>query len=240
MKEDRLRELLVSGLAGRGDTYQGSEPDVKTDELITLLASGLEPADCGRPSRRLLAGWAMGSGASLLVLAGVLRFNPALPREVLIPMFWARAAFCASLALMALVAVRRLGQPGARLGVVPYGLALPVAAMWLAAITELVGDPAANRIPLMLGHTAYVYPWLIALLAVPLFIALIWALQSAAPTHLRLAGGAAGLAAGAGGALMYTLHCPELAPPLLALWYVLGMLIPAGIGAGLGPRVLRW
>ena len=213
---------------------------MKTDELITLLATGLEPADCGRPSRRLLAAWAMGTGVSLVVLAGVLRFNTALPREVLSPMFWARAAFCTSLALMALLAVRRLGQPGARLGVVPWGLAIPVAAMWLAATTELVGAPAADRIRLLLGHTAFACPWLIALLAAPLFIALIWALRSGAPTHLRLAGGAAGLAAGAGGALVYTLHCPELAPPFLSIWYVLGMLIPAGIGAGLGPRMLRW
>jgi hypothetical protein len=28
--------------------------------------------------------------------------------------------------------------------------------------------------------------------------------------------------------------------PFLAVWYVLGMLIPAGAGALLGRRVLRW
>jgi hypothetical protein len=61
-----------------------------------------------------------------------------------------------------------------------------------------------------------------------------------APTRLRLAGAAGGLAAGAAGALVYTLHCPELAAPFLASWYVLGMLIPTAAGALLGPRLLRW
>ena len=42
------------------------------------------------------------------------------------------------------------------------------------------------------------------------------------------------------GAFAYTLHCPELAPAFVAVWYVLGMLIPAAAGALLAPRLLRW
>lgn len=65
-------------------------------------------------------------------------------------------------------------------------------------------------------------------------------LRGLAPTRLRLAGAAAGFAAGSLGALVYSLHCPELAAPFLAIWYLLGMLIPTAIGAWLGPRLLRW
>jgi hypothetical protein len=213
---------------------------VKTDDLVSLLATGLEPVDPGRAGRRLVAAWAAGIVVSVLLLVGILRLNVALTREFLIPMFWARAAYCASLALVALVALRRLGRPGARLGLVTVGLALPVVAMWLSATVVLVNALPPDRIPLMLGHTAYACPWLIAFLAAPLFIALLWAMRGVAPTHLRLAGAATGLAAGAGGALVYTLHCPELAPPFLALWYLLGMLIPAALGVSLGPRLLRW
>jgi hypothetical protein len=36
------------------------------------------------------------------------------------------------------------------------------------------------------------------------------------------------------------LHCPELGAPFIAVWYVIGMFIPALAGALLGPRVLRW
>ena len=47
-------------------------------------------------------------------------------------------------------------------------------------------------------------------------------------------------AAGATGALVYSLHCLELAAPFLGSWYLLGMLIPTVVGVALGPRVLRW
>jgi hypothetical protein len=213
---------------------------VKTEELVSLLASGLEPIDSRRAQRRFVLAWAAGMTASLLLLARVLRFNPALASEMSIGMFWVRAAFCATLALIAFMAVTRLGRPGLRLGLVPAGLAVPVIAMWLLATVVLSNASPKDRLPLVLGQTAFACPWLITLLAAPLFIALIWALRGSAPTQLRLAGAAAGLAAGAGGALVYTLHCPELAAPFLGIWYVLGMLIPASLGAGVGPRLLRW
>ena len=64
--------------------------------------------------------------------------------------------------------------------------------------------------------------------------------RSAEASGFRVIIAAAGLAAGAVGALVYTLHCPELEAPFLALWYVLGMLLPAALGAWVGPRLLRW
>jgi hypothetical protein len=213
---------------------------VKTEELVSLLADKVEPVDVRRAPRRLLLSWVAGMMVSVLLLAGVLRFNSALPREALLGMFWVRGGFCASLALVALAAVGRLGRPGARLSLLPVGLALPVIAMWLLSIVVLVQAPARDRVSLLLGRTALACPWLISFLAAPLFIALIRALRGLAPTQLRLAGAAAGFAAGAAGALVYTLHCPELAPPFFAIWYLLGMLIPAGLGAFLGPRLLRW
>jgi hypothetical protein len=65
-------------------------------------------------------------------------------------------------------------------------------------------------------------------------------MKGLAPTRLRLAGAAMGFAAGAMGALVYSVHCPELAAPFLGFWYLLGMLIPTAIGMALGPRLLRW
>jgi hypothetical protein len=47
----------------------------------------------------------------------------------------------------------------------------------------------------------------------PLFFSFLWILKDLAPTRLRRAGAGAGFAAGAIGALVYTLHCPELATP---------------------------
>ena len=59
-------------------------------------------------------------------------------------------------------------------------------------------------------------------------------------TDLRFTGAVLGLFAGAMAALVYTLHCPELSPAFLVVWYSLGMLIPAAVGAALGERLLRW
>jgi hypothetical protein len=39
---------------------------------------------------------------------------------------------------------------------------------------------------------------------------------------------------------VYALHCPEMAAPFLGIWYVLGMAIPAVLGAAVGSRMLRW
>lgn len=213
---------------------------MKTDELVALLSTGVEPVESARADMRVLIAWAAGTIASLSLLAGVLRINSDLPRELSIMMFWVRGVFCASVTLVALMALGRLGRPGTRLGIVPWGLALPVLAMLALAAAELMNAPRPARIPLVLGHTAYACPWLISLLSAPLFITLIVAMRGLAPTRLRRAGAAAGLAAGASGALVYTLHCPELAAPFIVTWYVLGMLIPAALGAGLGPRLLRW
>ena len=103
----------------------------------------------------------------------------------------------------------------------------------------LAAEPAA-RPSLVLGQTWQDCGYRIAALSAPVFVAVLLAMRGLAPTRLRLAGAAAGLLAGAAGALVYAMHCPELAAPFLAVWYVLGVSIPAALGALIGPRVLRW
>ena len=45
---------------------------------------------------------------------------------------------------------------------------------------------------------------------------------------------------GAMGAIGYALSCPASSLAFVALWYTLGMVLTASIGAWLGPRVFRW
>jgi len=159
---------------------------------------------------------------------------------VLLPMFWIKLAFVAGIAAASLFAALRLSCPGVRLAWVPGALAAPVLAMWLLAAIALLRADAAQRAVLFFGDTWDVCPFLITMLSVPAFVAAMWAMKGLAPTRLRLAGAAAGLLAGALGALVYCLHCPEMGAPFIAFWYLLGMLIPAAAGALLGPRLLRW
>jgi hypothetical protein len=213
---------------------------VNTEELVSLLATGIEPVDPRRIATRYLGALVAGTLAALLLVAAVLRFNPALLREFSLPMFWVREIFCSTLSLLGLVATARLARPGTPLGLVPAGLTLAMLGLWALSAVVLVNAPASDRVALLLGHTALVCPPLIALVAIPLFIAFIWALRGLAPTRLRFAGAAAGVTAGATGALVYSLHCSELAAPFIAIWYPLGILIPSALGACLGPRLLRW
>lgn len=213
---------------------------MKTDELVSLLATGVAAVDASSRTRRIVTALLLGITAAALLTAGLLGLQPALLHEALLPMFWAREAFCAALAGIGFVLVARVARPGARLGLVPVGLAIPVLAMWILAASALLAAAPQDRAGLVLGQTASVCPILIALVSAPLFLAFVWTMRGLAPTRLRLAGAAGGLAAGASGALVYTLHCPELAAPFLGVWYILGMLIPTAIGAWCGPRMLRW
>ena len=213
---------------------------MKTEDWVSMLATGIDAIDPKRTARRHFLAITGGLLAALAFTGGILRFNPALSHVMSQLMFWVREAYCAALALLGFAAVTRLARPGTRLGFVPAGIGTVVLVMWVFAATVLVTAPPQNRSRLFFGTTAVVCPFLIALVAVPLFIAILWILRDLAPTRLRLAGAAAGFAAGSLGALVYTLHCPELAAPFLGTWYLLGMLIPTSLGAWLGPRLMRW
>lgn len=213
---------------------------MKTDALVDFLATGAEAVQRGQRARRYLAGVCAGFLAALLLAVGVLGLHPRLLQEAFLPMFWVRETFCVALGAAALAGVARLSRPGARLGVVPFALGAPVLLMWVLAAFSLIGAAPQQRADLILGQTANVCPLLIALVSVPLFFAMIWIMRGFAPTRLRLAGALGGAAAGALGAVAYSLHCPELAAPFLGIWYLLGMLIPTAVGAVMGPRLLRW
>jgi len=213
---------------------------MKTDDLIDLLARdvGAVPTDLGM--RRFALALGAGALCAALLMAATLGVNPALAQYVSLPTFWMKVAFVASLAGVSLIGVQRLSRPGIGLGRVPIALAIPVLAMWVGAIIVLVLAAPARRAEAFFGQTWAVCPFLVAMLSAPVFVGVVWAMKGLAPTRLRLAGAAAGLLSSSVGALVYCLHCPELAPPFIGFWYLLGILIPTGIGAVLGDRLLRW
>jgi hypothetical protein len=144
------------------------------------------------------------------------------------------------LAVVAFAGLRRLGSPGMQLGWTRAGTMLPVLVIWAMAVAALQSAAPSERLALVLGSTWRVCPAWITLLSVPAFVLALRSLRELAPTRLRLAGATAGLLAGALAALAYSVHCPELEAPFLAVWYLFGMLVPAAIGAAIGPHVLRW
>lgn len=213
---------------------------MKTLDLAAMLAMGADLERVDAPRRRLVYAIGFGAVGSTILMLLLVPVNPDFGNVVHLLRFWEKVVFVGAIAGAALLAVARLSRPGIRLGQALPGLVAPVLAMWiLAAITLLDADPA-ERGALFLGKTWAVCPFLIALLAAPVFAATLGALRELAPTRLRLAGAAAGVFSGATGALVYCFHCPEIEPPFIAFWYLLGILIPAAVGAMLGEKLLRW
>lgn len=213
---------------------------MRTDDFVELLAAAEGAVSSQVPARRYAAALVFGMLGALAAMLAFLGFNASLSSDAQSPMFWVKVGFPLLLAAAGLLAAARLSRPGARLTVLPAALAAPLMALWILAAVTLADAEAGQRLGLVLGHTWRVCPWNIALLSLPAFVAVLWAMKGLAPTRLRLAGAAAGLLGGCLGALAYALHCPELAAPFLGVWYVLGMLIPAAIGVLIGPRVLAW
>ncbi len=213
---------------------------MRTDDLVTMLATGAGAVPPNQVARRYAAAIAWGASGAALLMAALLGPRHDFTAAMTLPMFWAKVAFVTSFAAASLFAAARLSRPGASLAWVPGVLGAPVLAIWLPAAVVLMRADAAQRKVLFFGDTWNSCPLLIAMLSAPVFVAVVWAMKELAPTHLRPAGAAAGLLAGAVGTMVYSVHCPELAPPFIGFWYPLGMLIPTAVGTLLGPRLLRW
>ncbi len=212
---------------------------MKTDELVALLAGDTLPV------RNLVARrFALAMGTGVLAAAIIVTFGmgprPDLAQAALLPMFWMKLAFPATLAAAGLVAAERLSRPGMRLGGVWLALTVPVLLVWLMALANWAGAAPGERVALILGSSWESCTLNIALVSIPVFISVFWAMKGLAPTRLGVAGAGGGFLAGAVGAFAYAFHCSEMAAPFLAIWYVAGMAIPTIIGALLGPRLLRW
>ncbi|KAB8066701.1 NrsF family protein [Janthinobacterium violaceinigrum] len=215
---------------------------MKTDDLIAMLASGPDVAAAPPPGAYWRAGAILGAGllASVALMAMLLGVRPNLEQLALLPDFWIKVGFVICLCLAASHVGRRLCVPGASTRALPLLIAVPLLLMWALGALILNEAPPEQRAELFWGATWRSCPLLIAMLSLPLLAAVLRLMRQLAPTRLRLAGAAGGFAAGALAALVYCLHCPELAASFVGFWYVLGMLVPTALGAALGPKMLAW
>ncbi len=213
---------------------------MKTDDLISLLATGAVNIEPHVAERRYAKAMTLGAIGALLVMLSLMNIRRDLADASMLPMFWLKIGFVASVVAASLFAALRLSRPGARLDWVPRLMAAPVLVMWVIAAYVLIEADPSKRAELFYGSTSASCPFFIALFSIPAFVSVIWAMKGLAPTRPRLAGFVAGLLAGAIAALVYCLHCTEMEAPFIGFWYVLGMFIPAAVGALLGRVLLRW
>ncbi|MCE7796011.1 DUF1109 domain-containing protein [Sphingobium sufflavum] len=210
------------------------------DTLIDSLASDLKPVPRHAVGRRLLLGMAGGGAVTLLLISIILGVRSDLGLAMRGFAFWMKWAYTISLGIGAVALVARLARPEPIRLIGFWPVTIPFALLAALAVTELAHVPSSDWFAMWLGASWKKCPWLVLMLSAPIFAGLLWSFRRLAPTRLRVAGAAAGLSAGAWAATLYCLHCPEVSALFVLTWYTLGILLAAGAGAWIGPRLLRW
>jgi hypothetical protein len=212
---------------------------MKTDQLINMLSTNLEPVKSGHIKKTLALTLIAGAVAAFCVMLSTVGLRTdgggVHPWFLALKLLFMMILVGAGTALLAKLI--RPGQDGRRLYLAIF---LVFVAIGLAGVVALAVQPSAAWGRMIMGTQ-----WAMCALCIPLFAtvpfaALIWALRWGAPTNLRRAGAVAGLVAGALGAVAYAFHCPDDSIPFIALWYGAMVALCAGIGAILGPRLLKW
>ncbi len=213
---------------------------MNTDDLIASLSNEVRPVGRHAVGLRLALGVIGGAVVSILLISVTLGFRPDLWLAMQGPAFWMKWGYTISLSAGAIYATARLARPDPGSLRRLWLIALPVLVLAALGLGELISTPRSEWLAMWLGHTWTKCPWLVLALAMPIFVGLLWSFRQMAPTRLRAAGAAAGLAAGAFAATVYCLHCPEVSAIFVLTWYSLGILLAASLGALVGPRLLRW
>jgi hypothetical protein len=213
---------------------------MKTDDLISMLAGGAAPVDQGLSTKRFTQAVMAAALGSLLMVLVIFGVRPDLASVAQTPLFWGKIALPLCLAIGALWMVTRLSRPGMTAGSGRWVIGFGVLVVWLAGLYALGQAEPDTRVAMIFGKTWRVCAINIALLSVPGFISIFWALRCMAPTQLRKAGACGGLLAGSLATIAYCLHCPEMEIPFWGVWYLLGIAMSTVIGALLGPKALRW
>lgn len=213
---------------------------MNTDQLIERLASDVPPVRGHAVGRRLAIGAGVGAFVSFAIIVATIGTRPDLGLAMRGGAFWMKWGYTLSLSAVAIYATARLARPdpGSLRGL--WLIAIPVTVLAAIGVLELARTPSGEWLAMWLGHSWRQCPWRVLGLAMPIFVGLLWSFRRLAPTRLRAAGAAAGLAAGAFAATVYCLHCPEVSAIFVLTWYSLGILLAATLGALLGPRLLRW
>ena len=213
---------------------------MKTDELIRMLATGVEPVQQHLPEKLISKALLVGLAISFILLVVFYGIRPDLKQVSATFPFWMKLGVPLANVMLGLVFVLALAHPGKIPKVGYWVLFIPVAVLWVWAILSWVNADASQHADMLWGKTWRVCIKNIAFLSVPTAVATLLALRNLAPTQPVLSGAIAGWLAGGVGASVYALHCPEMAAPFLAVWYVLGMLVPTAIMAWIGHHSLRW
>jgi hypothetical protein len=213
---------------------------MKTDDLINMLSTNVEPVKGADPRNLLAIALAIGAVAALCLMLAMFGVPANALGEQNFSIKVLALAFTLGVVAAGtrfLIKSARPGEPGRKALAL---LGLLFFAFLLAGIVALaLAHPAAW------GGMIFGPQWAACLICIPLFaiapfVSLIWALRREAPTHLARTGAVVGMVAGALGAAIFALHHPGGSIPFLVLWYGGPIVLCSLVGVILGPRLLRW
>ena len=208
-----------------------------TDQLIRSLAA--DNAQRAQPVGIVLALALMAatpvSTAMLLIGLGI---RPDL--AVRNPFFDLKFVVTTALAIPALIISLHLSRPEASLHGWSWLLIAPVLVLVGGIVAEMMVPQRAPMMARLVGHNSMLCVSAIPVLSLPLLAAALFGLRHGAPSRPALAGAIAGLVSAGLAATLYAAHCTDDSPLFVATWYTIAALVVAGLGAGIGARVLRY
>ncbi|MCB5185311.1 DUF1109 domain-containing protein [Methylobacillus gramineus] len=213
---------------------------MKTDELINILSTGAQPVPQHAAEKRISMALLAGVVISFILLLMIYGIRPDLKEISTSVAFWMKLGVPLANVIIGFIFVFALAHPGKLPKLGYWVLAIPIVVLWGWALWAWNATDPTARLELLWGKTWRVCILNITFLALPVGATALLALRNLAPTKPVLTGAIAGWLAGSAGASVYALHCPEMAPPFLAVWYVLGMIVPSAMMAYMGHRYLRW
>jgi hypothetical protein len=213
---------------------------MKTDDLVAILSTNVEPVGRGLVGRTISVGVIAGAAIALGSMLVAFGLRADLTTNSATVFLLLKVTFALAVFGVAVRYLLRLARPGAERGISPITIVAPFAAIALLGVISLGAAPSSHWNRMILGDE-----WLECLLSIPIiavapFAAIIFAVRRAAPTNLVRTGAVAGLVAGAVSAVAYALHCTADSLPFVAVWYGGTIVLCTLAGAALGPRLLRW
>ena len=213
---------------------------MKTEELIDLLSTNIEPVDTQKVDRTLQIAIVAGLILAFLTCIVTLGVRPDLNNPGVFGFLLVKIGFGVVVIILGWHLLLKHARPGGENHSRIFLAGVPFAALMALAAVNLISVPASHW-----GHMIMGEHWLGCLLSIPIiavvpFAVITWAVRMAAPTNLLRTGALAGLVAGGISAAAYALHCPDDSLPFVALWYGGTIVLCTLAGAVLGPRLLHW
>ena len=196
-------------------------------------------------------------GLSFTLLWEAWGIHPEFMAFVHTPVFWLRLTLLTTVCTLSLRMMWKLSQPFTRLKALQFE-----AVGSLAALTAVIGTPLLPNMPSEAVVIAQAHGWalasvelgedisfwhiflhtsaVISLLALPVFLALIWIMKRMAPSYPTLAGASAGFAASALAALEFSFNSPYDLNIYSNLGYFVVMAVLPLVGALIGRFWLKW